>query len=65
MSSGTETDVDDVVATESEDAWFPWPAFITLAWGIGVAMNAWEVYLRKPISEDEIRREMDRFDARA
>jgi uncharacterized membrane protein YgcG len=46
-------------------SWFPWPAFVSLAWGIGLFMNAWEVYFRRPISEEEIRREMDRLDARS
>ena len=44
-------------------SWFPWPVFVSLAWGIGLAMNAWEVYLRRPISEEEIQREIDRLDA--
>jgi 2TM domain len=38
-----------------------WPIFPILGWGIGVAANAWDVYGRKPISEDEIRREADRL----
>jgi hypothetical protein len=42
-------------------AGFFWPAFPILGWGIGVAANAWDVYGRKPISEDEIRRETDRL----
>lgn len=42
-------------------AGFFWPIFPILGWGIGVAANAWDVYGRKPISEDEIRRETDRL----
>lgn len=42
-------------------AGFFWPIFVILGWGIGVAANAWDVYGRKPISEDEIRREADRL----
>jgi hypothetical protein len=38
-----------------------WPIFPILGWGIGVAANAWDVYARKPISEEEIRREADRL----
>ncbi len=37
-----------------------WPAWVLGGWGIGLALNAWDVYGRRPISEDEIRREMDR-----
>jgi 2TM domain len=40
---------------------FFWPIFPILGWGVGVAANAWDVYGRKPISEDEIRREADRL----
>ena len=42
-------------------AGFFWPIFVILGWGIGVGANAWDVYGRKPISEDEIRREADRL----
>jgi hypothetical protein len=40
---------------------FFWPIFPIVGWGIGVAANAWDVYGRKPISEDEIRRETERL----
>ena len=42
-------------------AGFFWPVFPILGWGIGVVANAWDVYGRKPITEDEIRREADRL----
>ena len=45
----------------SSGSWFPWPVFLTLGWGIGVAMNAWDVYFRRPVSEEEIRHEMDQL----
>jgi hypothetical protein len=35
-----------------------------LGWGIGLAFNAWDVYVRRPITEDEIRHEMQRLQAR-
>jgi 2TM domain len=47
-----------VVGT-SAHSWWPWPVFMTLFWGIGLVMNAWDVYLRKPITEEELQREMD------
>jgi hypothetical protein len=40
---------------------FFWPIFPILGWGVGVAANVWDVYGRKPISEDEIRRETERL----
>ncbi|HEY7255466.1 MAG TPA: 2TM domain-containing protein [Solirubrobacterales bacterium] len=42
-------------------AGFFWPVFVIFGWGIGVAANAWDVYARKPITEDEIRRESERL----
>jgi 2TM domain len=40
---------------------FFWPIFPILGWGIGVAANAWDVYGRKPIRENEIRSEEERL----
>jgi 2TM domain-containing protein len=37
-----------------------WPIWPILGWGIGVAFHYWAVFQQKPISEDEIRREMER-----
>ncbi|MDH5374011.1 MAG: 2TM domain-containing protein [Acidimicrobiia bacterium] len=37
-----------------------WPIWPMAGWGIGLVLNAWTVYFQKPISEDEIRREMER-----
>ena len=42
-------------------AGFFWPIFPILGWGIGVGANAWDVYGRKPITEEEIRRETERL----
>lgn len=47
-------------AVTSSDGFF-WPIFPILGWGVGVAANAWDVYGRKPISEDEIRREQQKL----
>lgn len=41
--------------------WWPWPIFLTLAWGIGIAMNAWEVYFRQPITAADVEQEMRRL----
>ena len=38
-----------------------WPAFPLFLWGIGLVLNAWDVYWRKPVSEERIRREMERL----
>ena len=42
-------------------AGFFWPVFLLFLWGIGLVLHAWEAYWRKPVSEDEIRREMQRM----
>lgn len=42
-------------------AGFFWPIFPIVGWGIGVAGNAWDVYARKPITDEEIRREAERL----
>jgi 2TM domain len=49
-----------IVGVRSSD-WDPWPLWLTLAWGLGIVFNAWDVYARRPITESEVRREMDRL----
>lgn len=38
-----------------------WPVFPILGWGIGVAINAWDVYGRRPITESDSRQEAERL----
>ena len=40
---------------------FFWPIFPIVGWGIGVIMNAWDVYRGDEFAEDRVRREMDRL----
>jgi hypothetical protein len=40
---------------------YPWPAWVTGAWAIGLLLNAWDVFGRRPITEAEIRREIERL----
>ena len=42
-------------------AGFFWPVFLLFLWGIGLVLHAWDVYWRKPVSEDQVRREMERM----
>ena len=44
-------------------AGYPWPAWVTGAWGIGLLLNAWDVYFRSPITEADVQREMERLHA--
>ena len=39
-----------------------WPIWPIAGWGIGLAFNAYAVYIQKSITEDEIRAEMERGD---
>jgi 2TM domain len=50
-----------VVAVNSH-SWWPWPIFVTLGWGIGLVMNAWDAYVRKPITENELQREIEHLE---
>jgi hypothetical protein len=38
-----------------------WPAWVLFGWGIGLALNAWDVYFRRPITEQDVEREMKRM----
>lgn len=38
---------------------FFWPIFPIIGWGIGVVLNAWDVYRPDEPDEDRIRREME------
>ena len=39
-----------------------WPVFPIAAWGIGLVLNAWDVYWRQEITEQDIEHEMERED---
>lgn len=39
----------------------PWPAWLTGLWGIGLLMNAWDVYMRRPVTEADVQREIERL----
>jgi len=42
-------------------AHFPWPLIVMGGWGVGLIMNAYDVYGREPISEADIEREIERL----
>jgi hypothetical protein len=44
---------------------FFWPIFPIVGWGIGVVMNAWEVYRNDEFDEVQIRLEMERLQDRS
>jgi hypothetical protein len=40
---------------------YPWPAWLSGAWAIGLLLNAWDVFGRRPITEAQIGREIERL----
>jgi hypothetical protein len=40
---------------------FFWPVFPMVGWGIAVVMNAWGAFGPDPVTEERIRREIDRM----
>ena len=39
-----------------------WPAWVLFGWGIGVVMNAWDVFFRRPVTEHDIDREVRKLE---
>jgi len=50
----------------SRDGYLPWPAWVSIIWGFLLAIDAWRAYgsgpigRDRPITEDEIQRELQR-----
>jgi 2TM domain len=40
---------------------YPWPAWLSGIWAIGLVLNAYDVYVRRPITEEDVRREVQRL----
>lgn len=39
-----------------------WPVWVLLGWGVGVALNAWDVFFRRPITDADVERELHRVE---
>ena len=37
-----------------------WPAWVLLGWGVGLVLNAWDVFFRRPITDADVDREVER-----
>ncbi len=40
---------------------YPWPAWLSGLWAIGLVTNAWDVFIRRPITERDVRAEIKRL----
>ena len=38
-----------------------WPAWVLFGWGVGLLLNVWDVYFRRPVTEREITSEIERL----
>ena len=38
-----------------------WPAWVLFGWGVGLILNVWDVYFRRPVTEHDIQEEMTRL----
>jgi hypothetical protein len=37
-----------------------WPAWVLGAWGIGLVLHAWDVFLRRPVTDADVEAELRR-----
>lgn len=37
-----------------------WPAWVLGSWGIGLVLHAWEVFLRRPVTDTDVEAELKR-----
>lgn len=40
---------------------YPWPAWVSGLWGVGLVLNVWDVLVRRPITEADVQREIERL----
>lgn len=50
-----------VIWAVTSDGGFFWPIFPMVGWGIGVVMNAWDVWRGDEFTEEEIKDEISRL----
>ena len=50
-----------VIWATTNSGGFFWPVFPIVGWGIGLVMNAWDVWHPAEFDEDKIHREMSRI----
>jgi len=40
---------------------YAWPAWVSGGWTVGLVLNAWDVYMRRPVTEADVAREIHRL----
>jgi hypothetical protein len=50
-----------IVLITADGPSLPWPLFPMVGWGIGLVFHAWDTYGRKPFSDTDIAREVERL----
>jgi hypothetical protein len=53
-----------VIWAVTDPGGFFWPVFPLVGWGIGLTMNAWDVYHGEQFSDEQIEREIRRLSTR-
>ena len=38
-----------------------WPVWVLGGWGIGLVLHAWEVFLRRPVTDADVEAELERL----
>ena len=42
------------------DTGYFWPAWMLGLWGIGLVLHGWEVFVRRPVTEQDVQEELQR-----
>jgi hypothetical protein len=37
-----------------------WPAWVLAGWGVGLVLHAWDVFLRRPVTDADVEAELQR-----
>ena len=49
-----------VAAWAITDSGYFWPAWVLAAWSIGLVLHAWETFMHRPVTDDDVDAELQR-----